>query len=797
VTPGVLDSEAGAATAPDTGTAAAGGPAAAPERRLDRLAAAALAGIPALLFARALLPGRVLSAADIALTTVPWAATAPGAVPANPLLSDIAYLFHPFFVYASTELAAGRFPLWNPYAFTGVPFFANPQTALLYPPHALAWLLPLPTALALIAIVKLAVAGLGMYWFLRQLAVAPGPALLGALAFQLNGVLATWLQWSVASAAAVVPLLFALTEHLTRRLDGRATAWLALAVACLVLAGYPQTIVLGLVAAGAWALVRARATPSPVGFLARWGAAWAAGIAVAGVQLVPFVEYARQSAVFAYRAEWMWRMTRPLRTAIAFLMPYYYGSPTSGDFWGPLNFNELATSVGVVPLIAVPLAFFAGRLRVAALFFVVMAALAGAMVYGVPGLGPALAGLPPLSMVITTRLALLLVLALSVAAALGLDGVRAAASRRAALAVRLTFAALAVGALVVVLDDHGTASRLSTRFSLLAQYAVFLALFTAASLLVLGLLRQPASTWRWLALAGVQVASTAPVFLTYNPVIETARFYPGPLPVIRHLQESQQRHGGRVMFAGDELQLAPLFRLHEVAGYDGMTPRRLEQLADPEGSLDSQASGMFRVTVPFGSTVFDLLGIHRIVVKPDRTDLPLAAEYRGPDGLVLVNPHPLPRAFLAARARGCLAEPEALRLLHAGHLDVRQEIVIDGCEDVPATGPIGDGAGASIASSEADRVVVRTTVDAPAWLVLTDTWFPGWEARVDGRASRIWRANHAFRAVWLPAGAREVEFAYRPVSLRYGLGLSAAGLLAVAGLAWWPAPRTTAPGRGR
>jgi hypothetical protein len=772
----------------------AAGRAATSERRADRVAVATLAILPVLLLGRALLPGRVLSAADIALTTVPWAATAPGLAPANPLLSDIAYLFHPFFVYAKAEILAGRFPLWNPYAFTGVPFFANPQTALLYPPHALAWLLPLPTALGLIAILKLVIAGLGTYWFLRQLAVAPGPALLGALAFQLNGVLVTWLQWSVASAAIVVPWLFALTERLRRTTDGRSTAWLALAVACLVFAGYPQTIVLGFVAVAAWAAIRGRSAPAPVAFGARWTAAWALGTVIAAIQLLPFIEYARESAVYAYRAEWMWRMTRPLRSLITFLMPYYYGSPTTRDYWGPLNFNELATTVGVVPLVALPLVLSRGPGRSARVFFGIVAGLAAAMVYAAPVLGPALAGVPPFSMVITTRLAMVLALALSVVAALGLDVVRAGRTvPRAAAGVRLTFTVLVATALLVVLDDHGTTAGMALRFSPLVQYAVFLALVTVASLLVLGLLRQPASTWRWVVLAVVQVASTAPLAVTYNPVIDAGHFYPGPPPVIAHLRSAQARDEGRVMFAGDELQLAPLFRLREVAGYDGMTPRRLEQLADPEGSLDSQASGMFRVTAPFGSAVFDLLGIARIVVASERAELPLPVEYAGSDGRVLVNPHPLPRAFLVGRARSCLAETDALRLLQTGRVDVRREVVIDGCGDVPTAGPLGPESRADVQASEPDEVIVRTTTDAPAWLVLTDTWFPGWEARVDGRPARIWRGNHAFRAVWLPGGADEVRFVYRPSSFRYGLALTAVGLVAVGVLAWRPSRRTPAP----
>ncbi|HET7343700.1 MAG TPA: YfhO family protein, partial [Methylomirabilota bacterium] len=63
--------------------------------------------------------------------------------------------------------------------------------------------------------------------------------------------------------------------------------------------------------------------------------------------------------------------------------------------------------------------------------------------------------------------------------------------------------------------------------------------------------------------------------------------------------------------------------------------------------------------------------------------------------------------------------------------------------------------------------------DAPAVLVLTDTWFPGWRARVDGRPATLWRADHAFRAVAVPAGRHEVELRYQPRSVLIGALVSA------------------------
>jgi uncharacterized membrane protein YfhO len=75
----------------------------------------------------------------------------------------------------------------------------------------------------------------------------------------------------------------------------------------------------------------------------------------------------------------------------------------------------------------------------------------------------------------------------------------------------------------------------------------------------------------------------------------------------------------------------------------------------------------------------------------------------------------------------------------------------------------------------------------PGVLVLADTSYPGWQATVDGRAVEVYRANYAYRAVLLEAGAHEVVFRYRPLSMLAGAWISAVAslsALAAAIMSW-------------
>jgi uncharacterized membrane protein YfhO len=118
--------------------------------------------------------------------------------------------------------------------------------------------------------------------------------------------------------------------------------------------------------------------------------------------------------------------------------------------------------------------------------------------------------------------------------------------------------------------------------------------------------------------------------------------------------------------------------------------------------------------------------------------------------------------------------------LIAGH-DFRRSALL---EDSPGLPPVSEESDleltpAEIVSYEPERVVVRTSAEVPAYLVLSDSWFPGWEALVDGSPAEIFKANYLVRAVRLPAGEHEVKFHYQPRLYRWGLGISLASWLTV------------------
>jgi hypothetical protein len=755
----------------------------------DVVAALALLVLPFVVLAHAFVPGKVMSPADNVFVLMPWKGVNPGVSPTNPLLSEITLLFHPAAIHAADEIRSGHFPLWNPHTFGGAPFFANPQTAVLFPLTALLYVFPYPLALTLMSVLKLSIAGVGMYWFLRRLEVGRSAALIGGVTFAFSALLIAWLQWSYASAMILLPALFAMTDVLNERRSGRAMAGLSLVVALAVFAGYPQRVVYWLVVLAAWAVYRARTRPNPVRTVACWAAAVVLGLLLAAVQLLPFAEYSLGSAVLAYRREWMIYIPLPLRAAIATVMPYFFGSPAGKDFWGPANFNEISVFVGVVPWLVMPVALVAAWSRTGTKFFAVVMALSAALVYGVPWISDALAHVPPLDATVAARNADLFVFSLTVLCGLGLDALTKlspASDRAAALAIRVAFTVVTAGALCFVGAYYEFAMLRPTSTALWAQYAWLLVQSSIAAVLLLRL-RGASSGARglWIGLGAIQLAALLPLAVTHNPVVDARLLDYSPPPVVKHLQARTALDGGRVTFSGiGGANLSTIFNLFEFGGYDGMTPRYVEQLTDPVGSLESYASGALRVTVDVTSPVFDLLGIRYVVLPPGSTTSArhLTLDYQGPDAVVYRNDRALPRAFVVFRARTCLDDATSLALIQSGGIDVRQEVVIAGCGDAPI--PAGGAAAgrAEIKAYADDRVVVAATTDAAGYLILSDAWFPGWRVWVDGVEQTVWRANHALRAVWLPPGRHDVEFRYVPAAFRWGLLTTIVAAIALVGL---------------
>ncbi len=265
---------------------------------------------------------------------------------------DVLY-YLPARTFFAESLAAGQWPLLNPWNGLGRPFLADPQTALFYPPTWLFALLPARTAYAASLWLHYTLALLGMYRLLRVNGIERRAALFGGIAFAFSGfLLAHRAHLTIQHAAAWTPWVLWRLQRLTHGFSAARLTTAALLAALQCHAGHVQIAALTALGSLAYLVAwRGRALPA----LRAWLAAWLACGGLYAVQLLPSWYYL-QECTRASRAFWMFveNSWNPL-SLVSLLFPMFFGQRTPNFFaqayWGPSHQCEQFAYPGLVVLI--------------------------------------------------------------------------------------------------------------------------------------------------------------------------------------------------------------------------------------------------------------------------------------------------------------------------------------------------------------------------------------------------------------------------------------------------------------
>jgi len=125
------------------------------------------------------------------------------------------------------------------------------------------------------------------------------------------------------------------------------------------------------------------------------------------------------------------------------------------------------------------------------------------------------------------------------------------------------------------------------------------------------------------------------------------------------------------------------------------------------------------------------------------------------------------RFFFAQTVEWAESQEKALELVRAGRISAHQ-VTLLGQNTVLDNNPSGHDdslkPGLSVVRDDTDLIELSLTRPDAAWLLLLDEYDPGWKALLDGKETRIYRANYLFRAVFVPAGRHSLKFIYRPLN---------------------------------
>jgi hypothetical protein len=785
------------------------------------LAAALYFGLALLYFLPAFLPGRHIFGTDYLQS---------------------GYFFYDFI---SQRTAEGNLPKWVPYVYGGLPLYSNPGSTY-YPIRWIADLVaPTSRFFPILFVFQFGMAGLGMYLLARELGCRRWVAFVAGLAFQWTGILTSWVYAGHDGRIIVVTLapLFFYFVHLGIR-TGRlpAFAGLAATTAFVLLSFQIQNAYYLLLAGVFWAvfclfrLGAVKDVPRLGKAVALGVGAVAFGFLTASVNFLPFQHYVAESprgGTGGRGYEFSTSYSMPGRAVVGLAVPEQVGATIQnerGEYVFPIYRGEnpfrLHTEyVGAAVLVLVALGFYYARRSRYWWFFAGLGLWALTMALGgsTPLYRLYYELLPGLKRFRAPDLAYyVLAFSLICMAALALE--RLAQVREAARARRGAepqgdrpalvgwVAAAVAGVAVLGAAAFGMPAAAMAEGTVglspaagWMRFAVFAGLAGAA-------------LWLWMegriatraALIALSVVTAADLWVIGKKFFQTV-----PAPGETYAEDdvigflrSQTMPGGptRVWALPGRGGWPPYinypmrFGVEQAGGEHGNQLQRYNQFA---GAGEQSYIDYHNFNDPrflAGANV-------RWITSAEPLGVPWLREaYRSPatGTVVYENALLLPRAYIVGQVTRVTDPGATLPFLESQQWDPSRNAVVEAPRDLGLpTAPTLAGS-ARITRYEPDLVDVAVEVNRPALLVLSDNYYKDWRATVDGRAAEIYRTNHTFRGVVVPAGRHQVRFVFEPMDLYTGFYvylaclavLAAYGAYLLVRLRWRRAAPTAAPAAG-
>ena len=678
--------------------------------------------------------------------------------------SDIANAHLPYFDFIGTSLKAGEFPLWIRSIYGGFPIFAAGVGAM-YPFNLLLFgLLPSYAALNIVLIVTLSIAATGTFLFARQIGSDMRGALLAAVSFAFSGFMVSHLKHvTMLEAVCWFPVGMLIIERsftqAVAAMRGKFILWLGPVLAMQILSGFTQVALYSGIAYLCYFMFRllsrepvsmgkamkgkrkrdvAEIMRRPV--LLWFAVALLIGAGLSAIQVVPTYELVSVSqraggVTYDYASNYAYDP----HNVINFLFPYANGDIGNGTYRGNSIFWEDYGYAGIITLL---LALYCSvrewknsRVR----FFAIATITAYVLV-----LGP------------NTPLYELVFYAVP-----GMKFFRF--PTRFLFLVDFGLAALAAYGLTTLSGRFSGSQRATVGYLLLAITIVDLFFFQ---------LRQNAivdyDTWSAPPKITSSLSNDHDLFRVYSPgaseahkaAFSAARGWESDLsPYIRQ-REFLQVNGN------------VLYGISSPEGYIPLTP---DYVVDVWGDMNrpglimktaSVKGGVFLPT-PLFVRIMDLFNV-KYVISP----WPITSDALRPlpsSGGVLLyqNPAVLPRAFIVGSYRLAASPADAQGILLSEGFDpAREAILYERPDFSPVT--VRENAEVKFETYESRKVVLNVKSEAPGLLVLSDTYYPGWKATIDGRESKILKTNLCQRGLIVPGGSHTVTFTFEPASLRTG-----------------------------
>lgn len=707
-----------------------------------------------------------------------------------------------------------NFPFWNPHNYSGIPLMATLQPGIFYPPHIFYLFLPFNIVWNWMIIFHFVFAGVTVYAFLRYLKASQLSSCVGGVIFMLSGYLLS--IHSLLPHLLAVPWFPLVVMSFLKYLESKRTKYIISTGICVTMeffAGAPEIVMITFFVIGIVALFPGVFVAEKVNIPFRLKAIATVGVIfllLSSVQLLPFYElktWSIRHAGLNFQEATTWSFA--WKDFMLFFLPDLFGYfKTFERYWG--NQSWLKTMyLGIIPF-TFSVFFFLSKDRKRLLFIIlIIVSFLLAMGKYTPFYS-LLYYIPPFNSIrYPVKFLFLFFFVISLTAGLGFDKLRSGIEQKDKKTKIIIYYAFYSGFIFAILwgflylfdvdvhrfaETHGftTEAYNDIKFNLhnLKRFLLFSFIFCVMLLVYLRIKLKKAVMFiiicillldLFLANYGFYQVTAWNWYISNNGYIEsladgtrdTGRYFVTYKSIKNFENYPYDRYALTPSYAA-------LFGLYTVGGAEVM--RVIYQdiflhMLYYQNSLGD------------AKKFFDMGGVHHIITsyRVDDDDLKLVKSMDVADKTAYLYEYTrYPGRFLLfSRVSFAKDDKEVIEKLQSNAFDSRRELILlqppgvnpsnVDCFDVAKNKDLRGKV--KLLFYKANRFSLEYEADSDAFLYVSDTYYPGWRAYVDGKETKIYRANLAFRAIEAPKGKHTVVFKYVPMSFYAGLVLTIIGIL--------------------
>jgi len=718
---------------------------------------------------------------------------APGGVPHKAQGIDVARQLFPWKHFSVQMIKKSQLPLWNPYNFAGNPHLANFQTGIFYPLNILFLIFNFNIAWSIFILIQPFLAAIFIYLYLREINISRLAAVFGGIAFAFCLYMTVWLEWgNVAHSLIWLPAALFLVEKWIKKPQKKYFIFLIFCLSFSILAGYAQTTIYLLVIFCGYAFLRKASKLIPALFLA---------LGLSAFQILPTAELFLNSARQAYPSEKIKELLLPPFYLITTFVPDFFGNPASRNYWLPGTYIERVSYIGVLPLFfAIMAIFFKCQTNKVKYFWLTTGIIA--LIFCL-NLTPIRffyqLKIPLISTTVYSRLLSVFSFSAAILAGLGFDFFLKQKKENKIFWLGLIFLIfyLSLWVFIFIAPKIWSGAWWIAYLPVTKRNLILPTVFIFSGILLL-LLISLMPKLKLVLMVGIIIISIADLFFYFQKItpFSPKEFIYPEVELIKFLREKE----GIFRFWGYgsgyiDTNFATQLGIYSPDGYDPLFIRRYGELisASENGEIKQPLPRSdVALTRGFGKDalrqniyrqrLLNLLGVKYVLDKDgDPSTFPpeiyqLVWQKNG--WRIYENKQVLSRAFLVDDWI-VAKEQKIIDLIMAPDFPLDKKVILEeplAAQIIPEEQFRGV---AEIIDYQPNRIVIRTFSSKTSILFLSDNYYSGWRAMVNGRPTKIYRADYSFRAVLVPAGENKVIFFYQPTSFFLGLGLALASLVAI------------------